>query len=164
MHSICLGHVTLTVRALIPYGMAGDIAADAARNEALIAAAVARPAAARHRPPRHVGFQRPGSDLSHAREIKARRADPPLECPHFPIPASVPDRAITMGISTILEGAQHPADRNRPERGRRGAQLTAAIAPLGPLLRSACKITSISFATNAASALATASTQQSENA
>jgi glucosamine-6-phosphate deaminase len=91
-------------QARIPDGMAGDIAAEAARYEALIAAAggidlLLLGIGANG----HIGFNEPGSDFaSRTREIRLDEATRLANASNF-YPASVPERAITMGVATILE-------------------------------------------------------------
>ena len=106
MQEHLFGHVDMEPgRARIPDGMAGDIAAEAARYEALIAAAggidlLLLGIGANG----HIGFNEPGSDFtSRTREIRLDEATRIANAHNFPYPASVPERAITMGIATILE-------------------------------------------------------------
>src|SRR5947199_282982 len=83
----------------------GDGAAEAARYEALIAASggidlLLLGIGANG----HIAFNEPGSDFaSRTREIRLDEATRVAEARNFPDPASVPERAITMGIATILE-------------------------------------------------------------
>jgi glucosamine-6-phosphate deaminase len=92
-------------RTRIPDGSARDIAAEAARYEALIKAAggidlqlLGIGANG------HIGFNEPGSDFSsRTREIKLDEATRRGNAGNFPDAAFVPERAITMGIATILE-------------------------------------------------------------
>ena len=114
--SICSGMSTWKpVGRRFPDGMAGDIAAEAARYEALIAAAggidlLLLGIGANG----HIAFNEPGSDFaSRTREIRLDEASRIAEAGNFPDPASVPERAITIGHSNNPGGAQHPADRNR---------------------------------------------------
>jgi glucosamine-6-phosphate deaminase len=91
-------------RAHIPDGTAPDIAAEAARYEALIKAAggielqlLGIGANG------HIGFNEPGSDFSsRTREVALDEATRLGNAGSFP-DAAVPERAITMGIATILE-------------------------------------------------------------
>jgi len=102
MQEHLFGHVDMEAgRARIPDGMAGDIAAEAARYEALIAAAGGIDEATR---------------LANAR--------------NFSYPASVPERAITMGIATILEARSILLIATGPEKA---AAVAAAIdGPIAP--------------------------------
>jgi glucosamine-6-phosphate deaminase len=91
----------------IPNGLAEDTAAEAARYEAEIEAAggielqlLGIGANG------HIGFNEPGSDFSsRTREIELDEATRSANAANFPGRA-VPERAITMGIATILE-ARH---------------------------------------------------------
>jgi glucosamine-6-phosphate deaminase len=106
MQEHLFGHVDMDAgHAKIPDGMAGDIAAEAARYEALIAASggidllllgIGTNG--------HIAFNEPGSDFaSRTREIRLDEATRLAEARNFPDPASAPERAITIGIATILE-------------------------------------------------------------
>ena len=92
-------------RANIPDGMADNVAAEAARYEAQIAAAggidlLLLGIGANG----HIGFNEPGSDFdSRTREVRLDEATRIANAINFPDPAPVPERAITMGIATILE-------------------------------------------------------------
>jgi glucosamine-6-phosphate deaminase len=113
-------------RARIPDGMAGDIAAEAARYEARIAAAggidlLLLGIGANG----HIGFNEPGSDFaSRTREIKLDEATRHANARNFSHPASVPERAITMGIATILEARSILLIATGPEKA---AAVAAAI-------------------------------------
>jgi len=105
MRAHLFDHVDLPPgRAHIPNGMAADIAAEAARYEANIKAAggidlqlLGIGANG------HIGFNEPGSAFSsRTREIRLDDATRRANAAHFPH-AAVPERAITMGIATILE-------------------------------------------------------------
>lgn len=106
MQEHLLGHVDMEVaNARIPDGLAGDTAGEAARYEASIAASggidllllgIGTNG--------HIAFNEPGSELtSRTREIRLDEATRIAEARNFPDPASAPDRAITIGIATILE-------------------------------------------------------------
>ncbi len=92
-------------RTHIPDGTARDITSEAARYEALIAAAggidlqlLGIGANG------HIGFNEPGSDFaSRTREVKLDEATRLGNAGNFPDSALAPERAITMGIATILE-------------------------------------------------------------
>ena len=110
-------------RAQIPDGSADDIAAEAARYEAQIAAAggidlLILGIGANG----HIGFNEPGSDFaSRTREVRLDEATRIANAINFPDPASLPERAITMGIATILEARSILLVA-------RGAEKAAAIA------------------------------------
>jgi len=133
MQEHLFGHVDMEAgRARIPDGMAGDIAAEAARYEALIAAAggidlLLLGIGANG----HVGFNEPGSDFeSRTREIRLDEATRLANARNFPYPASVPERAITMGIATILEARSILLIATGPEKA---AAVAAAIdGPIAP--------------------------------
>ncbi|HWL21681.1 MAG TPA: glucosamine-6-phosphate deaminase [Bradyrhizobium sp.] len=119
-------------RARVPDGMAGDIASEAARYEALIAAAggidlLLLGIGANG----HIGFNEPGSDFtSRTREIRLDEATRIANARNFPYPASVPERAITMGIATILEARSILLIATGSEKA---AAVAAAIdGPIGP--------------------------------
>ena len=119
-------------RARIPDGMAGDIAAEAARYEALIAAAggidlLLLGIGANG----HIGFNEPGSDFeSRTREIRLDETTRLANARNCPYPASVPERAITMGIATILEARSILLIATGPEKA---AAVAAAIdGPIAP--------------------------------
>jgi glucosamine-6-phosphate deaminase len=92
-------------RTHIPDGTARNLAAEARRYEALIAAAggielqlLGIGANG------HIGFNEPGSDFSsRTREVRLDEATRLGNAGSFPDSASAPERAITMGIATILE-------------------------------------------------------------
>ena len=92
-------------RTHVPDGTARNIVAEARRYEALIAAAggielqlLGIGANG------HVGFNGPGSDFaSRTREVRLDEATRLGNTGHFPDRVSAPERAITMGIATILE-------------------------------------------------------------
>ena len=92
----------------IPNGMASDIAAEAARYEALIEDAggielqlLGIGANG------HIGFNEPGSSFSsRTREVTLDEATRRANAAQFPRGTAVPQRALTMGIGTILE-ARH---------------------------------------------------------
>src|SRR5436189_6223645 len=92
-------------KAKIPDGMASDVAAEAARYEALIAASggidlLLLGIGANG----HIAFNEPGSNFaSRTREIRLDEASRIAEAGNFPDSASVPECAITIGIATILE-------------------------------------------------------------
>jgi glucosamine-6-phosphate deaminase len=92
-------------RANIPDGMADDIAAEATRYEARIAASggidlLLLGIGANG----HIGFNEPGSDFaSRTREVKLDDATRRDNAGNFPGRALAPERAITMGIATILQ-------------------------------------------------------------
>ena len=86
-------------------GMAQDIAAEAARYEAAIAAAggidlqILGIGANGH-----IGYNEPGSDFaSRTRELVLEEATRRVNEGSFPARAAPPDRALTIGIGTILE-------------------------------------------------------------
>jgi glucosamine-6-phosphate deaminase len=133
MQQHLFGHVDIDAgRAKIPNGMAGDIAAESARYEALIAASggidllllgIGSNG--------HIAFNEPGSDFtSRTREIRLDEATRIADAGNFPYPASVPERAITMGIATILEARSILLIATGPAKA---AALAAAIdGPIGP--------------------------------
>ena len=133
MQEHLFGHVDMEAgRARIPDGMAGDIAAEAARYEALIAAAggidlLLLGIGANG----HIGFNEPGSDFeSRTREIRLDETTRLANARNFPYPASVPERAITMGIATILEARSILLIATGPEKA---AAVAAAIdGPIAP--------------------------------
>jgi glucosamine-6-phosphate deaminase len=133
MQAHLFGHVDMEAgQARIPDGMAGDIAAEAARYEALIAASggidlLLLGIGANG----HIAFNEPGSDFaSRTREIRLDEATRIAEARNFPDPASVPERAITMGIATILEARSILLLATGPEKA---AAVAAAIeGPIGP--------------------------------
>jgi glucosamine-6-phosphate deaminase len=105
MREQLFAHVDIEPRRThIPDGTARDIAAEAARYEARIQAAggidlqlLGIGANG------HIGFNEPGSDFSsRTREVELDEATRLDNAGHFPDRA-VPERAITMGIATILE-------------------------------------------------------------
>jgi glucosamine-6-phosphate deaminase len=118
-------------RARIPDGMAADVAAEAARYEAQIAAAggidllllgIGTNG--------HIGFNEPGSDFaSRTREIRLDEATRTANAGSFPDRASVPRRAITMGVATILDAKRILLVATGPEKA---AAVAAAIeGPVG---------------------------------
>jgi glucosamine-6-phosphate deaminase len=133
MQDHLFAHVDMTAgNAKIPDGMASNIAAEAARYEALIAASggidllllgIGTNG--------HIAFNEPGSDLSsRTREIRLDEASRRAEAPNFPDPASVPERAITIGIATILEARSILLIATGPAKA---AAIAAAIeGPIGP--------------------------------
>lgn len=133
MQEHLFGHVDIEAgRARIPDGMASDIAAEAVRYEALIAAAggidlLLLGIGANG----HIGFNEPGSDFaSRTREIRLDEATRIANAGNFPDLASVPERAITMGIATILEARSILLIATGPEKA---AAIAAAIdGPIGP--------------------------------
>jgi glucosamine-6-phosphate deaminase len=101
-----LGHVDIRAgRAKIPNGMADNLAAEAASYEDQIAAAggidlLLLGFGANG----HIGFNEPGSNFaSWTREVNLDEATRIANAGGFSDLASVPRRAITMGITTILE-------------------------------------------------------------
>ena len=127
MQEHLFGHVDMEAgRARIPDGMASDIAAEAARYEALIAAAGGIDLLLLG-----IGFNEPGSDFeSRTREIRLDEATRLANARNFPYPASVPERAITMGIATILEARSILLIATGPEKA---AAVSAAIdGPIAP--------------------------------
>jgi len=119
-------------KAKIPDGMASDVAAEAARYEALIAATggidllllgIGTNG--------HIAFNEPGSDFaSRTREIRLDEATRIAEARNFPDPALAPERAITIGIATILEARSILLIATGPAKA---AALAAAIeGPIGP--------------------------------
>jgi glucosamine-6-phosphate deaminase len=92
-------------KARIPDGMAPDIAAEAARYEAQIAASGGVDLLLLGMGTNgHIAFNEPGSDFSsRTREIRLDQATRIASAGDFPHPTSVPERAITIGIATILE-------------------------------------------------------------
>jgi glucosamine-6-phosphate deaminase len=119
-------------KAKIPDGMASDVAAEAARYEALIAATggidllllgIGTNG--------HIAFNEPGSDFaSRTREIRLDEATRIAEARNFPDPALTPERAITIGIATILEARSILLIATGPAKA---AALAAAIeGPIGP--------------------------------
>jgi glucosamine-6-phosphate deaminase len=119
-------------RAYIPDGTARDLATEAARYEALIKAAggidlqlLGIGANG------HIGFNEPGSDFSsRTREIKLDEATRLGNAGNFPAPLSAPERALTMGIATILEARSILLLATGPEKA---AALAAAIdGPMTP--------------------------------
>ena len=133
MQEHLFGHVDMEAgRARIPDGMAGDIAAEAARYETLIAAAggidlLLLGIGANG----HIGFNEPGSDFeSRTREIRLDEATRIANACNFPHLAPVPERAITMGIATILEARSILLIATGSEKA---AALAAAIdGPIDP--------------------------------
>jgi glucosamine-6-phosphate deaminase len=133
MQQHLFGHVDIEAgQAKIPNGMAGDVAAEAARYEALIAASggidllllgIGTNG--------HIAFNEPGSDLaSRTREIRLDEATRMADAGNFPYPASVPECAITMGIATILEARSILLIATGAAKA---AALTAAIeGPISP--------------------------------
>ncbi|WP_035970979.1 glucosamine-6-phosphate deaminase [Bradyrhizobium sp. WSM3983] len=118
-------------RARIPDGMAYDVATEATRYEAQIAAAggidllllgIGTNG--------HIGFNEPGSDFaSRTREIRLDEATRIANAGDFPDRASVPRRAITMGIATILHAKRILLIATGPEKA---AAVAAAIeGPIG---------------------------------
>jgi glucosamine-6-phosphate deaminase len=95
-------------RTHLPNGMAHNLAAEAARYEALITDAggidlqlLGIGANG------HIGFNEPGSDFaSRTRVVKLDDATRLANAGNFPDRISAPERAITMGIATILEARQ----------------------------------------------------------
>jgi glucosamine-6-phosphate deaminase len=119
-------------RTHIPDGTARNIEAEAARYEALIEAAggidlqlLGIGANG------HIGFNEPGSDFSsRTREVELDEATRLGNAGNFPDSASAPERAITMGIATILEVRSILLLATGPEKA---AALAAAIdGPLTP--------------------------------
>lgn len=133
MQEHLFGHVDMEAgRARIPDGMAGDIAAEAARYEAMIAASggidlLLLGIGANG----HIGFNEPGSDFaSRTREIRLDETTRIANASSFRHLASVPERAITMGIATILEARSILLIATGSEKA---AALAAAIeGPIGP--------------------------------
>jgi glucosamine-6-phosphate deaminase len=133
MQEHLLGHVDMQAgRARLPNGMAADIAAEAARYEALIVASggidllllgIGTNG--------HIAFNEPGSDLaSRTREIRLDEATRIAEARNFRNPASVPECAITIGIATILDARSILLIATGPAKA---AALAAAIeGPIGP--------------------------------
>lgn len=133
MQQHLFGHVGIDAgQAKIPDGMDGDIAAEAARYEAEIAASggidllllgIGTNG--------HIAFNEPGSDFaSRTREIRLDEATRIAEARNFPDPASIPERAITIGIATILEARSILLIATGPAKA---AALAAAIeGPVGP--------------------------------
>jgi len=118
-------------RARIPDGMANEVAAEAARYEAQIAAAggidlLLLGIGANG----HIGFNEPGSDFaSRTREIRLDEATRIANAGNFLDRASVPRRAITMGIATILDARRILLIATGPEKA---AAVAAAIeGPIG---------------------------------
>ena len=131
MQQHLFGHVDIEAgRARIPDGTADDVAAEAARYEAQIAAAggidlLLLGIGANG----HIGFNEPGSDFaSRTREVRLDEATRIANAINFPDPASVPERAITMGIATILEARSILLIDKGPEKA---AAVAAAIE--GPI-------------------------------
>jgi glucosamine-6-phosphate deaminase len=132
MQENLFGHVDMDAgRARIPDGMAGDIAAEAARYEALIAASggidlLLLGIGANG----HIAFNEPGSDFaSRTREVRLDEATRIASARDFPYPAPVPERAITMGIATILDARSILLIATGPAKA---AALAAAIeGPIG---------------------------------
>ena len=132
MQEHLLRHVDMEAgRARIPDGMVDDVAAEAARYEAQIAAAggidlLLLGIGANG----HIGFNEPGSDFaSRTREIRLDEATRMANAGNFPDLASVPERAITMGIATILEARNILLIATGPEKA---AAVAAAIeGPIG---------------------------------
>jgi glucosamine-6-phosphate deaminase len=119
-------------RTHIPDGTARNIAAEAAHHEALIKAAggidlqlLGIGANG------HIGFNEPGSDFSsRTREVKLDEATRLGNAGNFPGRPSAPERAITMGIATILEARSILLLATGPEKA---AALAAAIdGPITP--------------------------------
>jgi glucosamine-6-phosphate deaminase len=119
-------------RTHIPDGTARNLAAEARRYEALIAAAggidlqlLGIGANG------HIGFNEPGSDFaSRTREVVLDETTRLGNAGHFPDRASAPERAITMGIATILEARAILLLATGPEKA---AAIAAAIeGPLTP--------------------------------
>ncbi|WP_234680964.1 glucosamine-6-phosphate deaminase [Bradyrhizobium monzae] len=118
-------------RAQIPDGMVNDVASEAARYEAQIAAAggidllllgIGTNG--------HIGFNEPGSDFaSRTREIRLDEATRTANAGSFLDLTSVPRRAITMGIATILDAKRILLIATGPEKA---AAVAAAIeGPIG---------------------------------
>jgi glucosamine-6-phosphate deaminase len=131
MQQHLFGHVDMEAsRANIPDGMADNVAAEAARYEAQIAAAggidlLLLGIGANG----HIGFNEPGSDFaSRTREVRLDEATRIANAVNFPDRASVPERAITMGIATILEARSILLVAKGPEKA---AAIAAAIE--GPI-------------------------------
>ena len=133
MQEHLFGHVDMeSGQARIPNGIAGDIAAEAARYEALIAPSggidlLLLGIGANG----HIAFNEPGSDFaSRTREIRLDEASRIAEAGNFPDSASVPECAITIGIATILEARSILLIATGPAKA---AALAAAIeGPIGP--------------------------------
>ena len=132
MQQHLFGHVDMEAgRADIPDGMADNVAAEAARYEAQIAAAggidlLLLGIGANG----HIGFNEPGSDFaSRTREVRLDEATRIANAINFSDRASVPERAITMGIATILEArsillvATGTGEGRRNRRRARGSDL-----------------------------------------
>ena len=109
MQDHLLEHVDIeAARARIPNGMADDVAAEAASYEEQIAASggidlLLLGIGANG----HIGFNEPGSNFaSRTREVSLDEATRIANAGGFSDLASVPRRAITMGVATILE-ARH---------------------------------------------------------
>lgn len=131
MQQHLFGHVDMEAgRAKIPDGMADNVAAEAARYEAQIAAAggidlLLLGIGANG----HIGFNEPGSDFaSRTHEVRLDETTRIANASNFPDPASVPERAITMGIATILEARRILLVAKGPEKA---AAIAAAIE--GPI-------------------------------
>jgi glucosamine-6-phosphate deaminase len=95
-------------QAHIPNGLATDIAAEAARYEALIkdAGGIALQLLGIGANS-HIGFNEPGSDFSsRTREVRLDDATRRANAAGFPGATLAPECAITMGIGTILEARQ----------------------------------------------------------
>jgi glucosamine-6-phosphate deaminase len=133
MQEHLLEHIDIAPgRAHIPDGTARDLVTEAARYEALIAAAggidlqlLGIGANG------HIGFNEPGSDFSsRTREVKLDEATRLGNAGSFPGRASAPERAITMGIATILEARSILLLATGPEKA---AALAAAVdGPITP--------------------------------
>jgi glucosamine-6-phosphate deaminase len=134
MQEHLFGHIDMEpAHARIPNGLAGDIAAEAARYEALIAASggidllllgIGTNG--------HIAFNEPGSDFaSRTREIRLDEATRIAEARNFPQSASVPESAITIGIATILEARSILLLATGPAKA---AALAAALdGPIDPV-------------------------------
>lgn len=133
MQEHLLGHIDMeAANAKIPDGLAGDTTAEAARYEASIAASggidllllgIGTNG--------HIAFNEPGSDLaSRTREIRLDEATRIAEGRNFRDPASAPERAITIGIATILEARSILLIATGPSKA---AAIAAALeGPIGP--------------------------------
>jgi glucosamine-6-phosphate deaminase len=133
MREHLFGHVDIEAgRAKIPNGMAENVAAEAASYEEQIAAAggidlLLLGIGANG----HIGFNEPGSNFaSRTREVVLDEATRTANAGGSPDPASVPRRAITMGIATILEARNILLVATGSEKA---AAVAAAIeGPIGP--------------------------------
>lgn len=119
-------------RTCLPDGLASDLPAEAARYEAAIHAAggiglqllgIGRNG--------HIGFNEPGAALTSATRVVTLTASTrDANQPSFPPGETVPDRALTMGISTILRSRQVVLLATGPAKA--GAIAAAFTGPIGP--------------------------------